>query len=57
MKNKTCKHCGRWLQDHRDPIQEPEKFDEVLEGYSMSLLECLQSQGFELKEPPSSKPE
>jgi hypothetical protein len=47
MKNKTCTHCGNWMQDHKHPPQEPEKLDEVIEGYSMSLLECLQSYGFE----------
>lgn len=45
--SKTCKHCGNWLQDHNNPPKQPEKLDRIIEGYSMSLLECLQSYGFE----------
>lgn len=51
---KKCKHCGQWLQDHKNPTQNPEKLDEILEGYQLSLFECLQAQGFETQESPLS---
>jgi hypothetical protein len=55
MKSKICKHCGRLLQDHQNISKHPEKLDEILEGYNISLLECLQTHGFEPKDTPNLK--
>ncbi len=52
-----CKNCGKWLQDHQTPPSKPEHLDTILEGYALSLLECIQSEGFQPKELPSSNPD
>ncbi|MEN9921701.1 MAG: hypothetical protein RLZZ517_679 [Candidatus Parcubacteria bacterium] len=51
-----CKNCGHRKSDHQE-LPSPPKCDEIKDGYTLSLLECVQGEGFQSKELPSSNPD